>query len=481
MAQNYFYPPAGAASTNASVGSNGSTAPASSTEIGGIQSGGNLKGFLAGPNGEFVVQPPLAINVTGSLTATGTLLSQDCSQLQSLSIHLTSMGAGNTVVFQVSNDNSNWYPCAMMPGGDLTSIITSSTTAAGSFTSQLNSRYFRAQVTVYGSGTVTGNAYFKSFGNSPNSVGGYISSQLYDSVGTGITSTGAALDINIKTGSIANTSFQATQATAANLNATVVQPTAGNLNATVVQATAANLNATVIGTVSVNALPTGTNTIGSVKVTDGTNTSAVKAASTAPAATDTALVVSVSPNSADPALGTVAAGTAAAKSYLTGGVFNTALPTLTTGQQAAIQLDASGRQILGTSNATIGAAKVTDGTNTAVVQGASTQASTADAALTVTLSPNQCKAASATLTNVAASVTTVTVLALNISRKHAVFFNDSTSICYLKFGSAASTSSYTVQMAANSYYELPTFYMYNGILAGIWIAASGNMRVTELT
>lgn len=45
------------------------------------------------------------------------------------------------------------------------------------------------------------------------------------------------------------------------------------------------------------AIPAGTNTIGSVKVTDGTNTSAVKAASTAPAATDPALVVSISPNS----------------------------------------------------------------------------------------------------------------------------------------------------------------------------------------
>jgi hypothetical protein len=45
-------------------------------------------------------------------------------------------------------------------------------------------------------------------------------------------------------------------------------------------------------------------------------------------------------------IGTKAAGTAAASSLLTGGVFNTALPTLTTGQQAAIQLDSSGRQIV---------------------------------------------------------------------------------------------------------------------------------------
>lgn len=44
--------------------------------------------------------------------------------------------------------------------------------------------------------------------------------------------------------------------------------------------------------------------------------------------------------------GTVAAGAAATKSTLIGGVFNTSLPTLTAGQQAAVQLDSLGRQII---------------------------------------------------------------------------------------------------------------------------------------
>jgi hypothetical protein len=41
----------------------------------------------------------------------------------------------------------------------------------------------------------------------------------------------------------------------------------------------------------------------------------------------------------------VAAGTAAINSELTGAVFNTTLPTLTNGQQAASQVDSRGRQI----------------------------------------------------------------------------------------------------------------------------------------
>ena len=100
--------------------------------------------------------------------------------------------------------------------------------------------------------------------------------------------------------------------------------------------------------------------------------------------------------------GTVAAGTAATASTMVGGIFNTTLPTLTTGQQAAIQLDSSGRQILGTSSATIGTvnqgtantvanawtSKITDGTNTGVVKAASTAAVATDPALVVALSPN---------------------------------------------------------------------------------------------
>ena len=45
-------------------------------------------------------------------------------------------------------------------------------------------------------------------------------------------------------------------------------------------------------------------------------------------------------------IGTIGAGTAAANSLAIGGVFNSTLPTLTNGQQAAVQLDASGRQIV---------------------------------------------------------------------------------------------------------------------------------------
>jgi len=122
-------------------------------------------------------------------------------------------------------------------------------------------------------------------------------------------------------------SFTVAQATASNLNAnvsgtvTVQQSTAANLkvdlSGTAANATALKVDGSAVtqpisgsltnisGTIS---LPTGAatsanqTTLGSstTKINDGTNTAAVKAASTAAAATDPALVVAVSPNNTVP-------------------------------------------------------------------------------------------------------------------------------------------------------------------------------------
>jgi hypothetical protein len=85
----------------------------------------------------------------------------------------------------------------------------------------------------------------------------------------------------------------------------------------------------------------------------------------------------------------------------------------------------------------------------------------------------------ATLANVASSASSVTLLAANLSRLGATIFNDSTAILYVKFGTTASSSSYTVQIAGGGYYEMPD-PVYTGRIDGIWASANGNARVTEL-
>jgi hypothetical protein len=80
--------------------------------------------------------------------------------------------------------------------------------------------------------------------------------------------------------------------------------------------------------------------------------------------------------------------------------------------------------------------------------------------------------------NVSASASSVTLAAANASRKRLQVFNDSSAALYLKHGSGASATSFTVKVAAGGYYEMPQ-PVYPGIVTGIWDSATGAARVTE--
>lgn len=90
-----------------------------------------------------------------------------------------------------------------------------------------------------------------------------------------------------------------------------------------------------------------------------------------------------------------------------------------------------------------------------------------------------------TTTQVAGSASSVTVLAANSARLGATIVNDSSATLFLllKTGGTASTTVYTVPMAAKgsvgAYYEVP--FNYTGAVIGIWSAAAGNAVVTEFT
>lgn len=83
-------------------------------------------------------------------------------------------------------------------------------------------------------------------------------------------------------------------------------------------------------------------------------------------------------------------------------------------------------------------------------------------------------------TSVAHTASNATYLAANSSRLGASLYNDSsTTDVYLKLGATATVSSFTIRMAPGGYYEVP--FNYVGIIDGISSAASGNMRVTQVT
>ncbi|HYF46423.1 MAG TPA: hypothetical protein VD926_09460 [Acidimicrobiales bacterium] len=79
------------------------------------------------------------------------------------------------------------------------------------------------------------------------------------------------------------------------------------------------------------------------------------------------------------------------------------------------------------------------------------------------------------------SASSVTLSAANGIRQGWSCFNDSSEALYIKFGATASTTSFTVKVAAGAYYEMPE-PIYCGVIDGIWAANStGAARITELS
>ena len=204
---------------------------------------------------------------------------------------------------------------------------------------------------------------------------------------------------------------------------------------------------------------------------DGTNVAAVKAASTAPAAADPALVVAVSPNSlaADNSPTTPRLPVMSARA-------NAAAPTWTEGNQAPLSVDLAGN--LRTSvGGWLGSTAPTVGQKTKAQSLPVTLASDQDAVPTTVA-----KAATATVTGKAANNASANLLAANTNRLAATVHNDSSSAkLYLKLGTTATAASggYTTVLSPDSYYEVPPGY--TGPIDGVWAAATGFCNVTELT
>lgn len=81
--------------------------------------------------------------------------------------------------------------------------------------------------------------------------------------------------------------------------------------------------------------------------------------------------------------------------------------------------------------------------------------------------------------SVGSSNSNTLLLAANPNRRGATITNDSTAVLYVSLGTnAASTSNYTVRLAASAYYEVP--FGYSGEIRGIWASVNGNARITEV-
>lgn len=82
-----------------------------------------------------------------------------------------------------------------------------------------------------------------------------------------------------------------------------------------------------------------------------------------------------------------------------------------------------------------------------------------------------------TLSNVAASASSVNLLASNTARRSVTIVNDSASICRVKEGTTASATSYSWLLQA--YDTLVLGSEHSGAIDAIWDTATGSARITE--
>ena len=90
--------------------------------------------------------------------------------------------------------------------------------------------------------------------------------------------------------------------------------------------------------------------------------------------------------------------------------------------------------------------------------------------------------ASATVTSVADNAASTQLLASNAARVGVMITNTSSAVLYVKYGTAATTSSFTARLAQFDYWEMPDAPVYTGVIHGIWASDpnDGSAVITEL-
>lgn len=129
---------------------------------------------------------------------------------------------------------------------------------------------------------------------------------------------------------------------------------------------------------------------------------------------------------------------------------------------------------------------ITDGYSNGpvAVKPPNTAALSTDPAFVVAISPNNpittsvARPSTNNTSSVAAATSNTELLASNSTRLGATFFNDSSSVLYLKLGVTATLTDFTNKVFPHCYYEVP--FGYTGEVDGFWVSATGSVRVGEL-
>lgn len=131
--------------------------------------------------------PPNEQSTSGSAASAANLFAFRTGGYATAVVQFTSVGSGNTVSFEGSNDNSTWFllPGYTTAGASHTGAVSPSTSVANVV--PLSFKFFRARVSTYSSGTVTAIVSYKanvanpSVAGAPSVVAGNVASGATDS------------------------------------------------------------------------------------------------------------------------------------------------------------------------------------------------------------------------------------------------------------------------------------------------------------
>lgn len=98
----------------------------------------------------------------------------------------------------------------------------------------------------------------------------------------------------------------------------------------------------------------------------------------------------------------------------------------------------------------------------------------------IPLPVSEAGATTSIVTRVASSASSHTLVAANASRKGLLFYNDSTAYQYLKLGTVASLTDFTVRLVPQVFYEVAS-PIYVGQIDVISSSTNGAIQVTELS
>lgn len=99
--------------------------------------------------------------------------------------------------------------------------------------------------------------------------------------------------------------------------------------------------------------------------------------------------------------------------------------------------------------------------------------------IAATIAVKEVRSTTPSQSSVSVTNSNTSILASNSNRLGATFYNEGAAICYLKLGSTASITSYTIQIQVGGYYEIP--FGYTGAIFGITSAGTATLRVTEIS